>query len=268
VGAVMAEWGLPVPKVQAVDAALGMILLEDLGNCSLQERLRSCAASEREALYREAAADLGVLQRASVATPRAEECFQLAFDVEKLIWELDFFRQHFLCGLRARRLSPEDGAELATGFERLCGEIASWPRVLCHRDFHSRNLMWHEGRLRWIDFQDARMGPDTYDLASLLRDSYVELDEGFVSERLEAFRASVAPHESRPSFLRRFELTAIQRNLKALGTFGYQATQRGNSAYLEYVPRTLRHARRNLLRYPELNGIWAVLARHLEEYRS
>ena len=70
---------------------------------------------------------------------------------------------------------------LSEAFHQLSQEIASWPRVLCHRDYHSRNLMLHRGRLYWIDFQDARMGPVTYDLASLLRDSYVDLPEALVA---------------------------------------------------------------------------------------
>jgi aminoglycoside/choline kinase family phosphotransferase len=139
--------------------------------------------------------------------------------------------------------------------------------VLCHRDYHSRNLMLSQGQLYLIDFQDARMGPDTYDLASLLRDSYVDLPEDFVAERLEEFRQRAVPGESRDTFLRRFELMSIQRNLKALGTFGYMSTSRGTDVYLPYVPRTLANARRNLVRHPELSGLHRALARHLEELR-
>ena len=161
----------------------------------------------------------------------------------------------------------EDRASIADGFHRLSAEIASWPRVLSHRDFHSRNLMSHEGRLWWIDFQDARMGPATYDLASLLRDSYVDLDEHFVAELAEEFRQRVVPGETRDTFQRRLELMSIQRNLKALGTFGYQGAVKGSRVYLPYIPRTLASARRNLARYPELAGLRRALAHHLEELR-
>jgi aminoglycoside/choline kinase family phosphotransferase len=143
--------------------------------------------------------------------------------------------------------------------------MAAWPRVLCHRDFHSRNLMVHAGRLHWIDFQDARLGPATYDLASLLRDSYVDIEEEFVAERAEEFRQRALPGEAKDVFARRFELTSVQRNLKALGTFGYMATVRQNPVYLQYVPRTLANARRNLLRHSELRGLHRVLARHVPE---
>lgn len=125
--------------------------------------------------------------------------------------------------------------------------------------------MIHDDRLFWIDYQDARMGPTTYDLASLLRDSYVDLDEDFVAERAEEFRQKAVPDESRETFGSRFELMSLQRNLKALGTFGYMATVRKNDFYLPYVPRSLAHIKRNLAKHPELGALWNVLQRHLPE---
>ena len=109
------------------------------------------------------------------------------------------------------------------------------------------------------------MGPVTYDLASLLRDSYVDLPEELVDEQAETFRQRAVPGEARETFLRRFELVSVQRNLKALGTFGYMAAVRGTDVYLPHIPRTLANARRNLMRHPELLGMHRVLARHIEE---
>ena len=267
VRALLEGYGLPVPRVQGVDAARGILVLEDLGDLTLQEGLRGTTAREREVLYREALDQLARLQRESTKGRRRAACFQVAFDIEKLSWELHYFLKHFVEGLRGADLTAEDRATLGGAVHRLCEEIASWPRVLCHRDFHSRNLMRHKGALYWIDFQDARLGPATYDLASLLRDSYVDFEEEFVADRAEEFRQRALPGESREVFQRRYELTSVQRNLKALGTFGYMATVRGNPVYLQYVPRTLAHARRNLLRHPELVGLHRVLAAHIEELR-
>jgi len=189
----------------------------------------------------------------------------MAFDVAKLSWELGFFVEHFLVGHRRIRLGPSERVELESSFASLCEEIASWPRVLCHRDYHSRNLMWHRDRLHWIDFQDARLGPAHYDLASLLRDSYVDLEEDMVEDLLEEFRREAVPDESPTEFVRRFDLISVQRNLKALGTFGFMATVRGALLYLDFVPRTLERVRRNLTRHPELEGIGRILARHIPE---
>ena len=119
--------------------------------------------------------------------------------------------------------------------------------MLCHRDYHSRNLMLHDGSLYIIDFQDARMGPDTYDLASLLRDSYVDITDRELDELIAYFLALKGGDAGDgANSARRFDLMALQRNLKALGTFGYQTTTRRNPVYIQYMPRTLRYARTNL----------------------
>jgi aminoglycoside/choline kinase family phosphotransferase len=265
VRALLHGWGLPVPEVVDLDGPRGIMVLEDLGDRTLQEVLRETSAAGRDALYREALHQLAVLQRESTRGAQRAPCFQIAFDIEKLSWELHYFLKHFVEGLRGADLTAEDRSTLSESIHGLAGEIASWPRVLCHRDFHSRNLMRQAERLVWIDFQDARMGPATYDLASLLRDSYVDLPEDAVAILAEEFRQKAAPGESREIFDRRFELMSLQRNLKALGTFGYMATVRGNDVYLPYIPRTLGHARRNLDRHPELAGLRRALARHIEE---
>jgi aminoglycoside/choline kinase family phosphotransferase len=261
----MAGWNIPVPEIVAEDGPRGILLLQDLGDLTLQEQLKTCDEGTRTELYRQALDHLVLLQRESLRGAQRAVCFQIAFDFEKLAWELHFFWKNFLEGYRGCDLSVEDRVSIAEGFHRLCAEIASWPRVLTHRDLHSRNLMWHQEELYWIDFQDARMGPATYDLASLLRDSYVDLPEELVEELAEEFRQRAVPDESRDSFHRRLELMSIQRNLKALGTFGYQAAVKGNRVYLPYIPRTLANARRNLVRYPELSGLRRALGRHIEE---
>lgn len=258
-------YGLPVPGIVGVDGAKGAVLQEDLGDSTLQEVLRGASEERRAELYAEAVEAVTILQKEAAAGPRRSACFDVAFDIEKLSWELHYFQKHFLEGHRQRELTVEDRATLSESFHLLCQDIASWPRVLCHRDFHSRNLMLHRGRLVWIDFQDARMGPATYDLASLLRDAYVDVPEELREELAERFRQRAVPGEPRELFRRRFELMCVQRTLKALGTFGYMASVRGNPVYLPYIPRTLAHARRNLARYPELERLWRTLGRHVEE---
>ncbi len=141
--------------------------------------------------------------------------------------------------------------------------------MLCHRDYHSRNLMLSEGSLYIIDFQDARMGPDTYDLVSLLRDSYVDIADRELDELIAYFLAlktrDGAPAAAADEFRRRFDLMALQRNLKALGTFGYQTITRRNTVYIQYIPRTLRYARTNLEKYPRFARLREILAAHVEE---
>ena len=138
--------------------------------------------------------------------------------------------------------------------------------MLCHRDYHSRNLMLHQGTLYMIDFQDARMGPDTYDLASLLRDSYVDLTAAQVDELIAFFLAlkGEAGPDGEAEFRRRFDLMALQRNLKALGTFGYMTTSRNNTVYIQYMPRTLNYVKANLAKYPRFAALRALLGAWLQ----
>ena len=111
------------------------------------------------------------------------------------------------------------------------------------------------------------MGPDTYDLVSLLRDSYVDLPEQTVSELLAYFLALKGQSGDDSEFRRRFDIMALQRNLKALGTFGYQTTARRNPVYIQYIPRTLRYVRDNLENLPEFGRVRELLATHVEEFR-
>src|SRR5204862_1654869 len=124
----------------------------------------------------------------------------------------------------------------------------------------------HEGRLFIIDFQDARLGPDTYDLVSLLRDSYVDINDRELDE-LVAYFAALRGIADTAEFRRRFDVMAVQRNLKALGTFGYQTITRRNPVYIQYMPRTLRYARINLEKYPRFARLRDILATHIEELR-
>ena len=113
------------------------------------------------------------------------------------------------------------------------------------------------------------MGPDTYDLVSLLRDSYVDIADRELDELIAYFlalkqSAGVAPAADE-EFRRRFDLMALQRNLKALGTFGYQTMARRNTVYIQYIPRTLRYAQTNLAKYPRFARLREILAAHVEE---
>ncbi len=165
-------------------------------------------------------------------------------------------------------LSEAERAALRDEWKGIAEELSSEPRVLCHRDYHSRNLMLCQGSLHIIDFQDARMGPDTYDLASLLRDSYVDFSDQQVNALIAFFLAQRGGSEEEDrDFHRRFDLMALQRNLKALGTFGFQATARANTVYIQYIPRTLNYARANLARHDRFGRLRELLAEHLEELR-
>ena len=264
----LAAMPVPVPSILGHSDALGVIALQDLGDVTLQAHLGAATPAEHRALYRQAVSLVETLQRRGTELVSSKYVpYGIAFDVEKLTWELQFFTKHFLEAYRGAVLAPSRRDALAQEYAAIVEELAAEPRVLCHRDYHSRNLMLKEGTLYIIDFQDARMGPDTYDLASLLRDSYVDFTEDEVAELIAFFLAIKGQRETSTEFTRRFDLMALQRNLKALGTFGFQTTSRANPVYIQYMPRTLNYARANLERYPRFGRLRELLAESLEELR-
>ena len=283
-----AEVGLPVPRIERVLEDEGLMLLEDLGDELLQARLPLSDAAERDALYERAVEHLLVLHTAgtrAILKQPGHPASRQTLDAERFLFELRFMLEHYARGLcRAAFTSAEQGA-LDAFAERLAREAARFGRVLCHRDYHSRNLMLRPGgELAIVDFQDARWGPVSYDLASLLRDSYVDLPEAFVDRRVERFRVELLeriPRAEGPTtgatpeieplqtvlgdttgWRRRFDLSCLQRNLKALGTFGYQIGVRGNPVYVPYVVPTSAHALRNFARFPEFADAAAILEGH------
>lgn len=250
---------LPVPAIRAVDGAAGLVLLEDLGDTMLEScfpedrRAPDRAGSDLERLY-EAAVDL-VARLQSLDTGRLPEelpARRLFFDQRKLLWELHFFHRHFFGRLLGLTLPAAEEGALQGFYDDLCRRVAGFrPRVFCHRDYHSRNLMVAGTGLVLVDFQDARLGPETYDLASLLRDCYVELGEEMEQRLIRRFLRRRPSAETGASFRRRFELTALQRGIKAAGTFAHQAAERGNRCYLTAIPLTARHLRRAFDALPE-----------------
>ncbi|HJS75281.1 MAG TPA: phosphotransferase [Vicinamibacteria bacterium] len=255
---------LRVPEIYEVDGELGILLLEDLGDVLLQDDVeRGSSEARKNALYREATSMLARLQARGAELSRQGARFgplRIAFDAKKFGDELAFFRLHFVEGFSARALTPPDRENLDTELRALASELAAQPFALCHRDYHSRNLIPFAEEIAVIDHQDARMGPRCYDLASLLNDSYVELESPLVGEMQDFFAA-----ESGADVRAEYDVAALQRNLKALGTFGFQISERGNDVYRRYIPRTLSLVRANLEANPRWDRLRSELARHLPE---
>jgi N-acetylmuramate 1-kinase len=272
VGDLLSQMQLPVPAIVDHADDLGLLVLQDLGDVTLQAYLGAVQPREHVSLYRLAVSFIEILQRrgAELQDDHAYPAYRMAFDFEKLIWELDFFTKHFVEGFRGVAILPAARTALDAEWQAIAGALAAEPRVLCHRDYHSRNLMLCSGDLYIIDFQDARMGPDTYDLASLLRDSYVDLEEDALAELIGHFvalkrEAGDGSEAWAQEFRRRFDVMALQRNLKALGTFGYQTTARSNPVYMQYIPRTLRYVRQTLTRDQRFGRLHNLLAEMVEE---
>lgn len=268
---ILSEIGAPVPDMLAREEGLGLVLVEDFGDWTLQRHLLATEGDpeiwieKALPLYR-AAGDIIVLMQERGAGALRPDDFAAtnALDRERFLFELDHFDRHFIRGLRGGTPTPSEERLLRAFYEDLAEACDRLPRVYCHRDFQSRNLMvLPKRRLGLVDFQDARMGPYTYDAASLLRDSSLDLPSDFVDRMLERLAGPLGrPLAIGPEELRRdFDLMALQRNIKDLGTFGYMATVRGRRDYLDYVPRTQASIRATMVANPRWHDPFAAMNR-------
>jgi hypothetical protein len=257
--------GLPVAEIYAVDGTSGIIIHEDYGDRILRPVLLAASDEERELLINEAIKLIAQIQAATETTFELDSiAARLAFDFEKLSWELDFFFKHYFESLCGEMLTAEETANIKGELNTVAAELAARPRVLTHRDFHAANLMLdRENRLRIIDHQDARLGPASYDLVSLLLDRITEpppivwlRDKRllFLEERRMLGLAPIDPDE----FAAEFRLMAIQRCLKAIGTFSFQTAVRGRAGYTLYIEpmfQVVLQAAERLERFPHLQRV-------------
>jgi aminoglycoside/choline kinase family phosphotransferase len=263
----LSKTGVSVPDLYYYDQSAGLLYMEDFGDVTLSEACIGASAAVIENKYEQAIATLVRIQ-SNATSPADPTClaFHRSFDVPLLMWEFDHFLEY---GIEARHgvsMGEDDRSAIREEFRKISEFLAEQPQVFVHRDYHSRNLMVDGDRLGVIDFQDALMGPATYDLASLLRDAYIELDESLIDRLIDGYfdllEAKQKRASNRETFRRVFDLMSIQRNLKAAGRFVYIDRVKGNPKFLADIPRTLGYVRRNLSKYPELS----VLRKRMSTY--
>ena len=276
----LAKAGISVPKLHYFDDVAGLLYLEDFGDVTL---FHACQAGGEQAIrqWYPRAIDSLVQIHLRLKSQANERCiaFSRSFDVSLLMWEFEHFLEYgILARQRKKNISVEHENDIRDTFIAMAKFLANQPMVFTHRDYHSRNLMVRGDHLGVIDFQDALMGPTTYDLASLLRDSYISLDEVFVDAMITRYCEGMCSEldketqermllTDRSAFRRLFDFTSIQRNLKAVGRFVYIDRVKGNPRYLADIPRTLGYVRRNLETYPELEPLHAALVSYVPNWQ-
>jgi aminoglycoside/choline kinase family phosphotransferase len=266
-----------VPEILFYDAAQGWMLLEDLGDVTFAQEIQEKAAGNEALLkkYYQSAIDILLTIQTEATTAPSNGCIahHRAFDQALLVWEFDHFIEY---GIEARNGKPipyKERDAIRAYFSDIALRLASLPQVFTHRDYHSRNLMIQTDpagfMIRVIDFQDALMGPPQYDLASLLRDSYIDLPEpvidNLIAYYLQQREARTGERAQSEMFREYFDLVSIQRNLKAAGRFVYIDQVKKNPRFLQYVPPTLRKVKRNLEKHRRLAPLHALLAEYVEE---
>lgn len=256
--------GMPVPEIYLDATAEGHLFLEDLGETTFNANLQGKTNAEIEQWYN-AAVDLLTTLHDSM-WPVSAECYasRRNFDYELLRWELDHYREWGLEKRLSQKLDTTIRNELERIFDEFAKEIDALPKGFVHRDYQSRNLMVQKdspdpASLSIIDFQDALVGPRTYDLVALLNDSYVDL-EFAVQERLiqrYATNRNIPYKEIREEF----DLITIQRKLKDGGRFIFIDQVKNDPSFLPFVPKSFQRVKNALQRLEGHEEIKRILAR-------
>jgi N-acetylmuramate 1-kinase len=251
------EAGLNAPIVLEADPEQGFLLLTDLGPETYLEVLDASNATELFAAATEA------LLRWQKATRPGE---LPPYDEALLRRELALFPDWYVARYLGLALSTAQRDVLDRMFDRIVAANLAQPAVYVHRDYMPRNLMVTEPNPGVLDFQDAVIGPITYDLASLFRDAFISWDEERIIDWSiryweQARRAGLPVGDDFGSFWRDFEWMGLQRHLKVLGIFARINYRDGKPHYLADTPRFVRYVRAVARRYDEL----APLARLFDE---
>lgn len=228
---VLTSSGVPLPRVLSADRVLLSVVFEDLGDLLLADALGSLTPGRAAEVYghaAEIAASIGVEGTSRVTPGHPLAARPLAR--ERLRIELAFFATHDVAGRRGTE-DRELLRRLAAGLDLIADETDRLPRELAHRDFHARNILLRpEGGLGIVDFQDALLAPKYYDLVSLVFDPYAPVGRDLRRTACEAWsvrHGSALDPEEDPGFF----WTALQRVLKALGTYAFQITVRANKRF-------------------------------------
>ena len=261
---VLENTGVRVPKLFDIDTERGYYLEEDLGDQTFLRQLSECKTREDEyELYQKALKLLIKLHSVNLNEYPDEVFNKRAFDNEKLMFEIRFTLQHFIEGLMGYDPKGYDREAMLKSFENMLNKIQDGPWVFTHRDFHSRNMMVKEGEIVVIDFQDARKGIPQYDLSSLLEDCYYQLEnsnhERLMKQYWDEIGKSVWGGDYE-DFLYKYNLMAVQRIFKAIGSFAYIYRLRGDIRYLRHIGRAFERLKDIMFSLPEYSELRKQLA--------
>ena len=243
--------GVQAPHIYQWNQDDGFMLLSDLGS---SQYLSSLSDQTADKLYRDAIDALIQMQKLNNGLPD--------YDSALLQTEMGLFRDWYLGTHLKIDLSTEQTTILESGFELLTRNALDQKQVFVHRDYHSRNLMITESdNPGVIDFQDAVVGPVSYDLVSLLKDCYIAWPREKVEAWIDYYLQNNKDLEAadRDKFLYQFDLMGTQRHLKAIGIFARLNHRDGKPGYLDDIPRTLAYVFDVCQRYPRLENFYSLL---------
>ena len=254
-----------VPLIFDKDLATGYLLEEDLGDVTFLKEIALISNQEDEFLFYKKAIDLMAgIHKVDISKYQTEQFTKMAFDTEKLFAEMEFTKKFFLKMYLGIDVTSSSVEALYKKLYDMCYMISSEPRVLVHRDYHSRNLMIKNGEQIVIDFQDARLGTPLYDLVSLLEDCYYQLDatnkKKLINYYYEEYFKKFDPSKSYEQFLYLYDMMAIQRVFKAIGSFAYIYADRKDLRYVKYIGYAFEKVRSFMLAHEEFSKERKILS--------
>ncbi len=270
---------IAVPEIFFYDNGQGWLLLEDLGEITFADQVMNHFEDKNRVLayYQQAIDTLVSLQLYATAILNEKTIAHArCYDQNLFQWEFDHFIEYGIEKRKGISLSALHKKEMQDHFSGLSAHFDALPKFFTHRDYHSRNLMiqaTREGtRIRVIDFQDALMGPAEYDLASLLRDSYIDLSQEMIDTCLAYYVQQWKERAQRAIdinlFRESFDLISLQRNLKAAGRFVYIDQVKHKNHLLPFVTPTLLKAKQTLAKYDRLKPLYDLLSETVPEFQS
>jgi len=256
--------GVHVPEIVAVGADQGLLLLDDLGDLTLERKFWEQSTPEASfGFYKQTIDELIKIHDVATHSEIKSTASVTKFDTAKFLWEMNYAKEHLLLGLLKIKLNDSAAKELENIFTDFCTKLDREPKVICHRDYHSRNVMIRRDKVYVIDFQDARLGPVQYDLVSLFKDSYVEITEDYTKMLMNYYLENSAEKKkstfSPEHFNKTYELQSLQRCFKACGSFASFMNMRQDRRYLKYLTPTLKRVMKSLLHFPEYTLLQSLL---------
>ena len=239
---------LNVPEIFDCDSTKGFLVITDLGNDLYSKKLNDETVY---CLYTDALEAI-VKMQTKVDCAGLQD-FDNFYEEENNLYIDWFLKKHLNI-----ELDNAASEQINTEFKKINNILKSIPKTFVHRDFHSRNLLITDlNNPGIIDYQDAVIGPVTYDLVSLLKDCYVTWNDGLVEDMLESFfnRMKSDTINNISDFRYWFEITGLQRHIKAIGIFSRLNYRDGKSGYLHDIPRTYAYMDKVLNKYKELSTL-------------
>ena len=247
-----------VPEIYEEDKALGFILMQDFGSDTYLDVLNG---ENQQRLYNDSIQSLIQMQKF------VKKDFCQSYTNKILFDEMALFIEWYLKKYKKIELSNKEYEDLVTCFEEISKKVFSQEKFFVHRDYHSRNLMIQKSNNPGIlDFQDALVGPITYDLVSLLKDAYIEWDEEIVLDHLvryweKAKSNNLITNLEFSNFYKDFECMGIQRHLKILGIFARLSIRDKKNQYLENIPLVEKYLMDATERYRDFHQLRIFLGK-------